>query len=121
MVLLENDAFLTELTLLYHKCRTSGTVHVTMKKYDGRKKPKPKPRKGKNKKPENMKMPPQPPADGLCLIRASNGKKKISTVVVAKDINRFQMAYTSVLRANLDGLKKHGKKKPKTTAKVAEQ
>ena len=119
MVLLENDAFLTELTLLYQKCRNSGTVHVTMKKYDGRTKPKPKPRK-KDKKPEKSKNPPQPPADGLCLIRASNGKKKLSTVVNAKDVNRFQMAYTSVLRANLDGLKKHGKKKKSKAAMVAE-
>ena len=117
MVLLENDAFLTELTLLYQRCRNTGTVHVTMKKYDGRTKPKPKPRKGKRLNPKN---PPQPPAEGLCLIRASNGKKKLSTVVSAKDINKFQMAYASVLRANIDGLKKHGKKKKPKKTIVAE-
>ncbi|CAK8687129.1 signal recognition particle 14 kDa protein-like [Clavelina lepadiformis] len=115
MVLLENDAFLTELTTLYQKCRNSGTVYVTMKKYDGRTKPKPR----KNKINVKVKVQPSATGEGLCLIRATNGKKKLSTVVNAKDINRFQMAYTSVLRANLDGLKKHGKKKAKT--KVAEQ
>nr|CAB3266569.1 signal recognition particle 14 kDa protein-like [Phallusia mammillata] len=108
MVLLENDAFLTELTTLYQKCRTSGTVYVTMKKYDGRTKPKPRP----NTK-SKQRSQPQAPIEGLCLIRATNGKKKLSTVVNAKDINRFQMAYTSVLRANLDGLKKTWKEKVK--------
>ncbi|XP_009862302.2 signal recognition particle 14 kDa protein-like [Ciona intestinalis] len=119
-MLLENDSFLTELTILYQKCRTSGTVYVTMKKYDGRTKPKPKPNNLRSKqKPQQV----QAPIEGLCLIRATNGKKKLSTVVNAKDINKFQMAYTSVLRANLDGLKKHGKKKSKlaSSSKVADQ
>lgn len=47
MVLLENDAFLTELTLLYQKNRNSGSVYLTMKKYDGSTKPQPKERKGR--------------------------------------------------------------------------
>jgi len=117
MVLLENDAFLTELTTLYQKCRNSGTVYLTMKKYDGRTKPRPK----KNSASTKVKSQAQVPIEGLCLIRATNGKKKLSTVINAKDINRFQMAFTSVLRANLDGLKKHGKKKVKSAHKVAEQ
>ncbi len=29
--------------------------------------------------------------DNLCLIRATDGKKKISTVVHAKDVTRFQL------------------------------
>ena len=118
MVLLENDAFLTELTLLYQKSRSSGTVQITMKKYDGRTKPKPKLRKGQSK----PLKPQQPVATDLCLIRATNGKKKLSTVVAARDINKFHMAYTNVLHISIDGLKKHGKKKSsKATVKVAEQ
>ncbi len=31
------------------------------------------------------------PDDNLCLIRATDGKKKISTVVHAKDVTRFQL------------------------------
>ncbi|CAM4642328.1 unnamed protein product [Leuciscus chuanchicus] len=100
MVLLENDAFLTELTRLFQKCRTSGSVVITLKKYDGRTKP--VPRKGH---PETFE-----PADNKCLIRASEGKKKISTVVSTKEVIKFQMAYSNLLRAHMDGLKKKDKK-----------
>uniref|UniRef100_A0A674EI33 Signal recognition particle 14 kDa protein n=1 Tax=Salmo trutta TaxID=8032 RepID=A0A674EI33_SALTR len=72
MVLLENDSFLTELTRLFQKCRTSGSVAITCYFFDdGRTKP--VPRKGH---PESYE-----PADNKCLLRASDGKKKISTVV----------------------------------------
>lgn len=116
MVLLENDTFLVELTSLYQKTRNSGTVNLTMKKYDGRTKPTPKPDSKARYKPPSA---PEPVQQDLCLIRASNGKKKISTIVSAKDINRFQMAYTSVLRANFDALKKRERRKTKTPAKAA--
>lgn len=117
MVLMENDQFLTELTLLYQKCRTTGTVNVTMKKFDGSTKPTPKDRT-KPKKTLKYKSPPETPIEGLCLIRATDGKTKLSTHISAKDINKFQMAYTGILRANLDGLKKHGKKKKPNTKKT---
>uniref|UniRef100_A0A8B9EQF1 Signal recognition particle 14 kDa protein n=1 Tax=Anser cygnoides TaxID=8845 RepID=A0A8B9EQF1_ANSCY len=71
MVLLESEQFLTELTRLFQKCRTSGSVFITLKKYDGRTKP--VPRKGHVESFE--------PADNKCLLRATDGKKKISTVV----------------------------------------
>ena len=45
MVFLENEQFLTELTKFYDKAKTSGTVTVTMKRYDGRTKPIPKNKK----------------------------------------------------------------------------
>ena len=31
------------------------------------------------------------PDENLCLIRATNGKKKLSTVVSAKEVTRFQL------------------------------
>uniref|UniRef100_F6TGE8 Signal recognition particle 14 kDa protein n=1 Tax=Xenopus tropicalis TaxID=8364 RepID=F6TGE8_XENTR len=89
MVLLESEQFLTELTRLFQKCRTSGSVYITLKKYDGRTKP--VPRKGQSDSVE--------PAENKCLLRATDGKKKISTV-----------AYSNLLRANMDGLKKKDKK-----------
>uniref|UniRef100_A0A8D0FRQ7 Signal recognition particle 14 kDa protein n=1 Tax=Strix occidentalis caurina TaxID=311401 RepID=A0A8D0FRQ7_STROC len=81
MVLLESEQFLTELTRLFQKCRTSGSVFITLKKYDGRTKP--VPRKGHAESFE--------PADNKCLLRATDGKKKISTVVSSKEVNKFQM------------------------------
>lgn len=54
MVLLDNESFLREMTLLYQSTRNTGSVYLTMKKYDGRTKPRPKPyskkRKAKNQK-----------------------------------------------------------------------
>lgn len=92
--------FLTELTRLFQKCRTSGSVVLTLKKYDGRTKP--VPRKGHSESFE--------PADNKCLLRASDGKRKISTVVSTKEVIKFQMAYSNLLRAHIDGLKKKDKK-----------
>ncbi|XP_013867306.1 signal recognition particle 14 kDa protein [Austrofundulus limnaeus] len=110
MVLLENDAFLTELTRLFQKCRTSGSVVVTLKKYDGRTKP--VPRKGHSESFE--------PADNKCLVRASDGKKKISTVVSTKEVIKFQMAYSNLLRAHIDGLKKKDKKSKSKKTKATQ-
>ncbi|XP_077905971.1 signal recognition particle 14 kDa protein isoform X2 [Ictidomys tridecemlineatus] len=81
MVLLESEQFLTELTRLFQKCRLSGSVYITLKKYDGRTKP--TPRKGSVEGVE--------PSDNKCLLRATDGKKKISTVVSSKEVNKFQM------------------------------
>lgn len=102
--------FLTELTRLFQKCRTSGSVVITLKKYDGRTKP--QPRKGHTESFE--------PADNKCLIRASDGKKKISTVVSTKEVIKFQMAYSNLLRAHMDGLKKKDKKSKSKKTKATQ-
>jgi hypothetical protein len=50
--------------------------------------------------------------DGIeykCLVRAVYRSKKLSTVVTAKDINRFQLAYANLLKVNMDTLKKKAK------------
>ncbi|XP_078262357.1 signal recognition particle 14 kDa protein isoform X1 [Rhinoraja longicauda] len=110
MVLLESDSFLTELTRLFQKCRSSGSIYLTMKKYDGRTKP--VPRKGN---PDNFE-----PADNKCLLRATDGKKKISTVISSKEVNKFQMAYSNLLRAHMDGLKKKDKKNKSKKTKATQ-
>ncbi|XP_054572337.1 signal recognition particle 14 kDa protein isoform X3 [Eptesicus fuscus] len=105
MVLLESEQFLTELTRLFQKCRLSGSVFITLKKWcifladDGRTKP--IPRKGSVEGFE--------PSDNKCLLRATDGKKKISTV-----------AYSNLLRANMDGLKKRDKKSKSKKSKAAQ-
>ena len=110
-----------------------------MKRYDGRTKPIPKPRpqpaKGKKAKTsvrliivwdpnstsinflQNSKIP--PPAEPhvstefMCLMRAVFKNEKISTVVHAKDVNKFQLAYCNLLKSNMDGLKRQKKQKTK--------
>ncbi|KAK2174457.1 hypothetical protein NP493_801g02019 [Ridgeia piscesae] len=108
MVLLENDAFLTELTKLFQKSKSSGSLNITMKKYDGRTKP--KPREGHTQVPDA--------AEHKCLIRATLANKKLSTVVSQRDMNKFQLAYANVLKANMDGLKKKEKTKGKSKTKT---
>uniref|UniRef100_A0A8C7EAW5 Signal recognition particle 14 kDa protein n=1 Tax=Nothoprocta perdicaria TaxID=30464 RepID=A0A8C7EAW5_NOTPE len=101
--------FLTELTRLFQKCRTSGSVFITLKKYDGRTKP--VPRKGHADSFE--------PADNKCLLRATDGKKKISTVV-SDTLLLAPQAYSNLLRANMDGLKKKDKKSKNKKSKATQ-
>jgi len=56
---------------------------------------------------------PKPANEPSCLVRATLGTRKISTNVSSKEVTKFQMAYSSVLRGNMDALKKI--KKVKTT------
>ncbi len=92
MVVLDNDGFLTGLTKFFQNSKTSGSVFLTMKKCmvtvcivvvekcgiqsvdNGRTKP--RPRKSKTGAGADHVV-----DENLCLLRASNGKKKISTVV----------------------------------------
>jgi signal recognition particle subunit SRP14 len=102
MVLLENESFLSELTKLYQKVKTTGTVQVTMKRYDGRTKPvSAKVRKGQAE--------PIEPSEYMCLLRATCGSRKVSTVVAGKDMNKFQLAYSNLVRGNIE-LKRKEKK-----------
>ncbi|XP_035213369.1 signal recognition particle 14 kDa protein-like [Stegodyphus dumicola] len=72
MVLLENEAFLSELTRLFQKSRNAGSLYITMKRYDGRTKPKPRQ--------SRLATNPLPPvSEYKCLIRAQLGNKKLST------------------------------------------
>lgn len=106
MVLLDQDKFLIELTRMFQQARKSGSVTLVMKRYDGRNRP--EPREGKPPLPE--------PEHYLCLIRAKLRNKVISAVVPPKDVNKFQLAYSSLLKGNLDGLKKTKKVKSKSKA-----
>jgi len=113
MTLLDNEHFLTELPKFFHRSRTGGpgSVVVTMKRYDGHTKPKPRDGTVAGQQHQELK----------CLMRAKLGTQTISTVVNPKDINKFQLAYASLLKLNMDNLKKREKKtdvakKPKPTA-----
>ncbi|VDM62259.1 unnamed protein product [Angiostrongylus costaricensis] len=98
MTLLSNEEFLSQLGRMYMDARLGGpkSVYVTMKPYDGRTKPQPKNADSQldcNK----------------CLFRAKLGKRRISTVVSSKEVNKFHLAYVSVLRANMDNLERRKK------------
>lgn len=101
MVLLEADPFLNELTKLFQRTKKGGTVFVTMKRTNM------KPRKGKKD---------YSALEYLCLIRATDGKRKISTTLPGKDCGKFQSSYSTILKAHMDSLKKREKTKAKKEA-----
>ena len=104
-----------------------GSIYITMKRIDTSKKPTPKQRrpivvpKGKGGKQQAKKVvskipppaviDPDQPLEHMCLIRVCNNSRKISTIVKASDVNKFQQAYSNLLRGNLYGLKKKKEKK----------
>ena len=116
-MLLENDHFMLELTKLFQQQRVkaSGSLSLTMKRYDGRTKPARQLTKKQRLEGKNLStsLPNSPatsePLEYKCLVRAVFGSKKLSTVVAAKDVNRFQLAYSNLLKANMDTLKKKAK------------
>ena len=127
-MLLDGDQFISKLTLMFDKSKTNGHVQITMKRYDGRTKPipKPNPEKGKKQKgahgkgsksssDQKTKTDSTACENGeyMCLIRAVSKKEKISCVVHARDVNKFQITYCNLLKNNIDGLKRQKKQKTK--------
>ena len=128
-MLLEGDQFLSRLTLMFDQSRNKGHVQLTMKRYDGRTKPTPRPERlkapekgkgaGKGKKHVAQESRLSGSESGsqdhtgeyMCLIRAVCDNKKISCVVRAKDLNKFQLAYSNLLKSHMDGLKRQKKQK----------
>jgi signal recognition particle subunit SRP14 len=122
-MLLENDNFLLELTKLFQQQRVknSGSLSLTMKRHDGRTKPKAQLTKKQRLEQKKSSTPTtsnlsttHESVEYKCLVRATYGSKKLSTIVSSKDINRFQLAYSNLLKANMDTLKKKAKES-KTT------
>lgn len=48
-------------------------------------------------KPKRSKVQPAP-EDYKCLVRVSDGKRKVSTIVAGKDLSRFQDSYSTLLK-----------------------
>ncbi|KAG2495632.1 hypothetical protein HYH03_006232 [Edaphochlamys debaryana] len=97
MVLLEPDPFLSELHKMYERNKER-TVWVTMKRTNM------KPRKARK---------PDPKRPYVCLIRANDGKRHISTTVTPTNYAKFSQSMLVIMKgAMADTLKK--KEKPKT-------
>lgn len=99
MVLLEPDSFLNELHRMYERCKNTGTIFVTMKR--------------SNLKPRKSKKTPPPTAEYVCLIRASDGKKHVSTTVTADKHAKFASSINVIMKAHMEALKKKEKEKKK--------
>ncbi|XP_059430912.1 signal recognition particle 14 kDa protein-like isoform X2 [Corylus avellana] len=105
MVLLQLDPFLNELTSMFERSNEKGSVWVTLK------------RSSLKSKVQRNKMATAGEAiEYRCLIRATDGKKTISTSVGAKDHQRFQASYATILKAHMTALKKRERKDKKKAA-----
>ncbi|CAK9327610.1 unnamed protein product [Citrullus colocynthis] len=102
MVLLQLDPFLNELTSMFEHTTEKGSVWVTLKRSSL-----------KSKVQINKLTTAGEPIEYRCLIRATDGKKKISTSVGAKDHLRFQASYSTILKAHMTALKKRERKDKK--------
>jgi len=93
MPLLQNDAFLTKLAELYDANRSQGSVWVTFKQHtllsSGRVKRK------------RSETPAPGDARYVCLIRATDGKKKISTHVEPTDTAAFNVKLSEQIRIGM--------------------
>ncbi|OSX78265.1 hypothetical protein BU14_0113s0010 [Porphyra umbilicalis] len=93
MGLLDQDGFVSELAKLYEKRKLGGSVWISMKRVS-----------------RDVRTPRKQPIGAKCLVRATDGKKKISCAVLAKDSIRFQLDLMDVVKAHTGGLKDQPKK-----------
>ncbi|KAL8208408.1 hypothetical protein R6Q57_007820 [Mikania cordata] len=109
MVRLQLDPFLNELASMFEHTTEKGSVWVTLKHSSD-----------KSKVQRNKITTAGKELEYKCLVRATDGKKNISTLVGAKDHQRFQASYATILKARMTSLKKREKKdKRKTVDKKA--
>jgi signal recognition particle subunit SRP14 len=101
MVHCDADAFLNELHKLFERNKAAGSVWITMKRSDQRPRLRARAKAGA----------PPPVTELRCLLRATDGKRKISTSLGAAEYAKFQASYALILRAQMDALKKRGKAK----------
>ena len=120
MVLLENDQFLSEMTKMYERNREKGSVWTTMKsslclnRPQRRKRATEKDDDEEEEEEEDKKGDDDEGNDNparCCLVRCTDGKRKISTRVYANKAEKFAAAFTLVQKASMDGLKEKEKKK----------
>ena len=120
MVLLENDQFLSEMTKMYERNREKGSVWTTMKsslclnRPQRRKRATEKDDADEEEEEEDKKGDDDEGNDNparCCLVRCTDGKRKISTRVYANKAEKFAAAFTLVQKASMDGLKEKEKKK----------
>ncbi|KAL2920869.1 Signal recognition particle 14 kDa protein [Bienertia sinuspersici] len=102
---LNSDSFLNELTAMFERSTEKGSVWVTLKRSSM-----------KSKVHKNKMNTAGEAIDYRCLIRATDGKKKISTTVGPKEHQRFQASYATILKAHMTSLKKRERKDKRKAA-----
>ncbi|KAI7868082.1 signal recognition particle, SRP9/SRP14 subunit [Spinellus fusiger] len=104
---LDPIAFTVELGKLYEQSKTTGTVAVTIKRMThARLKKVLQIKKNLPKGGSHVMENEGPTVEYPCLIRAAYKQTKISTTVSVDEFSKFQAAYSTIIRAYMDTLKK---------------
>jgi len=116
MVRCDLDGFLSQLHKLYERNKANGTVWVTMKRSALRRGPRAAPASaappapgdaGGVRKPAPKAQAPIRDDECVCLVRATDGKRKISAEVAPAQLAKFKASYQLLLRAHAgEGLRK---------------
>ncbi|TPX48975.1 hypothetical protein SeMB42_g00959 [Synchytrium endobioticum] len=113
---LSNDAFLTQLGKLFEGTKANGTVWITFKRLTW---------KTKAERIAETETSSEGQLAGAttetddnkeysCMVRATNGKTKLATVIQPADVEKFHDELTNLCRVHMDALKKRERiKKPK--------
>ncbi|KAL6527149.1 RNA-binding signal recognition particle subunit srp14 [Orobanche gracilis] len=104
-VRLQPDPFLNELTNMFERTTEKGSVWVTLKHSSD-----------KSKVERNKMKTAGEKIEFKCLVRATDGKKNITTMVGPKDHQRFQSSYATILKAQMTSLKKRERKDKRKAA-----
>eukprot|EP00762_Andalucia_godoyi_P000645 ANDGO_05327.mRNA.1 Signal recognition particle 14 kDa protein len=91
--------FVDKASALFASNKTSGSVWITIKPYRGI----PYQKKGQRDFASPSAAHPEEP---MCILRATDGSAKISTLVNARDAAALQVSLTTLFRTNMTGLKK---------------
>ena len=130
MVLLENDQFLSEMTKMYERNREKGSVWTTMKSSLCLNRPTRRRKRATTTEKDDFDDDDEGKKNNTagtrcCLVRCTDGKRKISTRVYANKAEKFAAAFTLVQKPSMDGLKEKEKKKKtkkkKTTTTTEEK
>eukprot|EP00754_Rhynchopus_humris_P046935 Rhum_TRINITY_DN6443_c0_g1::Rhum_TRINITY_DN6443_c0_g1_i1::g.20152::m.20152/K03104/SRP14; signal recognition particle subunit SRP14 len=123
---LDEQAFIRELEKLYAQNRSekNGNVTVTIGKLEEKrvKAATTKSAGSKKAKQQQQAEKPQGGAAKYAVVRGKRKGKTVSTLVSANDVVKFQATLASVLRSNLDTLKRPAKTpKAKSAAKASKE
>ncbi|KAI0989242.1 hypothetical protein GJ496_005629 [Pomphorhynchus laevis] len=125
----DRDEFLSLLENLFNdqKRTKMGSLHITLKRYDGRNNPKPKKSgnsrvsqsKGKpairSRNYQASSSPSRTSSDHtnteyFCLFRAKLANKKVSTAISSKELTRFQTELANCMKRQMNTLKRKREK-----------
>ncbi|KAJ4458367.1 putative signal recognition particle subunit SRP14 [Paratrimastix pyriformis] len=110
-MLLDAETFLHELSRLFGDSRESGSVNITFKQLTGANLV-----RAFKGKPEAASADPH---DVRCIIHAKGPHARLSTIIGARDVVRFQISIAALFKTNMINLKKK-ERKPKAPKKKAE-